>query len=112
MTTLLIHRSTSAGQNDEINIEQLNVIRPLIEKLKPRVVVLENTAGLANIKKHRPYFNKVLNDISAAGSGYNLHYRIVNMADYGLPQERKRLIIIAARYAQLISEKLEYADLS
>ncbi|KAF3046098.1 hypothetical protein E8E12_011053 [Didymella heteroderae] len=88
---------TWKGQNDEINIEQLQVIKPLIELLKPRIVVLENTAGLANIKKHRPYFNKVLNDIKSAGAGYNLRYNIINMADYGLPQERKRLIIIAAR---------------
>lgn len=93
-----MYRSTCDGKNDEVNIEQLNVIKPLVETLKPRVVILENTAGLANIKENRKYFNKVLNNIHSSGSGYNLRYKIVNMADFGLPQERKRLIIIAARY--------------
>lgn len=89
--------STIMGKNDEINIAQLHVIKPLIEALKPRVVVLENTSGLANMEKNRIYLNRLLNDMTSAGPGYNLRYKIVNMADYGLPQERKRLIIIAAR---------------
>ena len=99
----LTSRSTRKGQNDEINIAQLHVIKPLIEALKPRIVVLENTSGLANIRRHRPYFNKVLNDIKSAGVGYNLRYRIVNMADHGLPQERKRLLLIAARSVSWLS---------
>jgi DNA (cytosine-5)-methyltransferase 1 len=49
------------------------------------------------MEENRPYFNKLLRDISTAGPGYNLHYRVINMADYGLPQQRKRLLIIAAR---------------
>ncbi|KAF2629779.1 S-adenosyl-L-methionine-dependent methyltransferase [Macroventuria anomochaeta] len=88
---------TWKGKNDEVNIKQLKIIKPLIEALKPRVVVLENTTGLVNFKENRKYFNKVLNSISTAGSGYNLRYMIVNMADYGLPQVRKRVVIIAAR---------------
>lgn len=89
--------STTKGKNDETNINQLHVIKDLIEALKPRVVVLENTSGLANIEGNQKYFHKLLNDMSSAGSGYNLRYKIVNMADYGLPQERKRLIVIAAK---------------
>jgi DNA (cytosine-5)-methyltransferase 1 len=89
--------STKDGKDDEANIDQLHVIKDLIEALKPRVVVLENTSGLANLEGNQKYFHKVLNDINSAGSGYNLGYKIINMADYGLPQERKRLIIIAAK---------------
>lgn len=86
------------GKNDKINIEQLDYIKQLIEKLKPRVVILENASGLANIGRNRPFLNKVLNDVFSANQGYNLRYKVVNIADYGLPQERKRLIIIAAKY--------------
>jgi DNA (cytosine-5)-methyltransferase 1 len=36
-----------------------------------------------------------MNDI--IGAGYDLRYKIVNISDYGLPQQRKRLLIIAAK---------------
>lgn len=91
--------STIDGKNDAANIDQLHAIISLIEALKPRVVTLENTAGLVNIKKNQPFFYKIIYDISSAGSGYNLRWNIVNMADAGLSQERKRLLIIAAKYA-------------
>lgn len=58
------------------------------------------------MERNRSYFNRLLFDIFSAGSGYNLRYQIVNMADYGLPQERKRLIIIAARYLHAIFRSL------
>jgi DNA (cytosine-5)-methyltransferase 1 len=89
--------STIDGKNDEANIAQLHAIKSLIEALKPRVVILENTSGLVNLTENQPYFRKIIYDISSAGAGYNLRYKIINMADYGLPQERKRLIIIAAK---------------
>jgi DNA (cytosine-5)-methyltransferase 1 len=89
--------STIDGKNDAANIDQLHTIKGLIEVLKPRVVVLENTSGLVNLTENQPYFRKIIYDISSAGPGYNLRYNIINMADYGLPQERKRLIIIAAK---------------
>ncbi|KAF3052169.1 hypothetical protein E8E11_005190 [Didymella keratinophila] len=88
---------TRPGKNDEINIEQLNNIQPLVEALKPRVVVLENAFGLATFERNRPFFTKVLNAVFNAGSGYNLRYKIINIADHGLPQQRKRLVIIAAK---------------
>jgi DNA (cytosine-5)-methyltransferase 1 len=89
--------STIDGKNDAANIDQLHTIKGLIEVLKPRVVVLENTSGLVNLTENQPYFRKIIYDISSAGPGYSLRYNIINMADYGLPQERKRLIIIAAK---------------
>ena len=75
--------------------------------LKPRVISIENTSGLQNIKENRKYFEDLIKSIINGGredkdkndmrQRYNVRYKIVNMADYGLPQERKRLLIIAAR---------------
>lgn len=56
---------------------------------------MENTAGLVNIKKNTPFFTKVLRDIIS--SGYDLKYKILNMADYRLSQPRKRVVVLAAR---------------
>ena len=70
---------------------------PILKKLKPRVATLEQTFGLATYEEHKNNFFLLMNDIIEAG--YNLRYKIVNMSEYGLPQQRKRLLIIAARYA-------------
>jgi DNA (cytosine-5)-methyltransferase 1 len=95
----LTNCSTKPGKYDEINIKALDTIKLAIEHMKPRLVVLENTSGLANFKKNQAHFNRVLRNITTAGPGYSVAYKIINMADYGVPQQRKRLIIIAARYA-------------
>lgn len=70
---------------------------PILKKLKPRVATLEQTFGLATYEEHKNNFLLLMYDIIDAG--YNLRYKIVNMSEYGLPQQRKRLLIIAARYA-------------
>jgi len=70
----------------------------MLEGLKPRILVLENTANLVNMNKNRAHFHRLLRNITTAQPGYSVSYKVVNMVDYGLPQPRKRLIIIAARY--------------
>ncbi|KAL1792810.1 hypothetical protein ACET3X_009317 [Alternaria dauci] len=88
---------TIKGRDDEMNIKALDFIKPLLEHLKPRILVLENTAGLVNMEKNQAHFNRLLRNIASAQPGYSVSYKVVNMVDYGLPQPRKRLIIIAAR---------------
>ncbi|KAG9185322.1 hypothetical protein G6011_07866 [Alternaria panax] len=88
---------TVEGRDDEMNVKALDLILPMLENLKPRILVLENTASLVNMKKNQAHFNRLLRNITSAQPGYSVSYKVVNMVDYGLPQPRKRLIIIAAR---------------
>jgi DNA (cytosine-5)-methyltransferase 1 len=59
--------------------------------LKPKFVVMENVKGILTIDNGR-YLETVLRKLQCAG--YNVDYKIVNMADYGVPQIRERVIII------------------
>jgi len=65
-----------------------------VRELRPRAFLLENVAGLAS-KRHLPYFLSRLNEL--AESGYEVKFEILNAADFGVPQDRKRVIAIGFR---------------
>lgn len=85
---------TSNGKNDELNTASLFAIEALLKKAKPRVVTLEETAGLVKIGLHREYFNAVINMFTS--QGFSVRWKVLRSADYGVPQPRKRLVIIAS----------------
>lgn len=66
-----------------------------VEQLSPRYFVMENVAGLAGISN-----GKLLQNIlfEMQRLGYNVDYRLLNAADYGAPQLRKRLIFVGTKY--------------
>lgn len=74
----------------------LTFIRIALE-IRPRAILLENVAGLAE-SSHNRTLRLVRRRLEAAG--YRLHYKILDAADYGLPQRRKRLFLIAFREAR------------
>jgi len=60
----------------------------------PPVVIIENVKGLT-FKKHAEYFGGVLRSLSKLG--YDVDWRVLNSADYGVPQTRERCFIVARR---------------
>src|SRR6202162_2675078 len=64
----------------------------LIEQMKPRAVVLENVPGLASVR-----FDHYRHDLLAQlrKHGYEPDFRILQAADYGVPQLRPRFVLIA-----------------
>lgn len=66
----------------------------LLRRLRPRLATFENADGFKAIRKHRGYFNAFLKSI--IDEGYNVRWRIIDLARYGGPQHRKRLIVIAS----------------
>ena len=65
----------------------------VLDEAKPRRFVLENVYALTyNNKASRPAFERLLREIDAAG--YHFHAKVLNAADYGVPQARPRLFII------------------
>lgn len=65
-----------------------------ISALRPPLVVIENVRGLL-FKKHRPYIDAILSDLTEAG--YTSDCRLLNTADFGVPQTRQRAFIVASR---------------
>lgn len=69
-----------------------------LKEVQPEAFLIENVPGLI-YKKSRPYFDSVLSQLSQCG--YRLNWAVLNSADYGVPQKRKRLIVMGARSIQL-----------
>lgn len=63
-----------------------------IDAIRAPLVTVENVPGLAN-RVHRPYLMNFIRQIEALG--YHVEYKVLNAADVGVPQVRKRLIIVA-----------------
>ena len=61
-----------------------------IRRLKPSLFIFENVRGL--LYRSRPYLDWLVGEL--VGIGYAVEARLVNAADYGVPQNRKRVIIV------------------
>ena len=81
-------------QEKDLVLEFLRFVRGL----KPKAIMLENVPNLA--KDHR--MKQVLRELE--GLGYKCNYEVLDAADYGVPQRRKRLILLAGR-----SKKIDFA---
>jgi DNA (cytosine-5)-methyltransferase 1 len=77
---------------DGINQAALFSVWHLVEKIKPRVATIEETEGLVN--RHVEWFNALINIF--VSQGYSVRWKVVRCQDYGVPQQRKRLFILAA----------------
>lgn len=65
-----------------------------VRNISPRAFLMENVNGLT-VGERRIYLDSVLEKLQ--GLGYNITWRVVNAADYGVPQIRKRLIVVGVR---------------
>ena len=83
---------TVAGKDDEMNSATFFAVEELVKRTKPRMVTLENTSGLPIL--HPLWLNKVIQMFTSLG--FSVRWKIMNFAEYGLVQARKRLIILAS----------------
>lgn len=66
----------------------------LLATLKPKGFLFENVYGIIGAQGGRPWHD-ILDYFTRAG--YKLFYRVLDAADYGVPQHRERLIIVGLR---------------
>ncbi|BET10749.1 DNA cytosine methyltransferase [Pandoraea sputorum] len=62
-----------------------------IREIRPQLLLMENVAGLTT-SRNLPYFEARLDELRRLG--YDLHFKVLNAADYGVPQERMRVIVL------------------
>lgn len=63
----------------------------IIKHHNPPAFLLENVTGILNHKEGKT-FDIVISSLSELG--YKVHYKIINSADFGVPQSRKRVFIV------------------
>lgn len=88
----------ASPERDEMNQAALPSVWHLIEELKPRVVTLEETEGL--FSRHSEWFGLLINIFTTLG--YSVRWKIAQCNEYGVPQTRKRLLIIAAGPGEIL----------
>lgn len=66
----------------------------LVEEINPKVVMIENVRGFLG-KQFDNYRRSIITRLNHLG--YNVHLRLLNASDYGVPQLRPRAIIIGVR---------------
>jgi len=85
------------NMKDERNYLYLELLK-VIEAKKPPFFLLENVKGLENMEKGQ-ILKMILNDLESAGQltggqGYTVYYNVFNALDFGVPQNRERVIIL------------------
>lgn len=83
-------RNRRGAVDDERNDLVLDFVR-LTEGLMPKTLVFENVPGLL----HDGRFDELKRRLTS--KGYFLDHRVVDLADYGIPQRRRRLILVGSR---------------
>lgn len=81
------------NEDDPRNLLYRSVAR-CIRQLRPRFFVFENVRGLS-LLYGRKFLHRILRAYKRLG--YDVSWKLVDAADYGVPQHRKRLIIIGFR---------------
>lgn len=72
----------------------------IIAKKMPKVIVFENVKGLLSTKyiDGRNLADVIVEDLEMMNDvGYNVVYKLVNASDYGVPQNRQRVIFVGIR---------------
>lgn len=88
MTTLNGGRSVADPRNDLV----LEYGR-LVQELRPRAILMENVPRLAQDERMERLIRLLEECGYPAGEGH----RVLNAVDYGVPQRRKRLVLMAGR---------------
>ncbi|RJX68637.1 DNA cytosine methyltransferase [Vibrio sinensis] len=77
-------------RNDDRN-SLINEVGRLVKDLMPKTIMIENVPGLMD--KGKPLLDAFLDDIHKLG--YISNYGVFQVADYGVPQSRRRFVLLA-----------------
>lgn len=66
----------------------------ILKEVKPKAFIFENVKGLLSIKKGE-LFKTIISLFESLG--YKVYHKVLNSADYGVPQYRERVIIIGSK---------------
>lgn len=86
------------GENGKLSKSYIDCIK----KFQPDWFVFENVKGLWRTKKHREFYDGLKAELEA--EGYILQDRLINSLEYGVPQDRDRIILFGCKDA-LVKEK-------
>jgi DNA (cytosine-5)-methyltransferase 1 len=81
--------------DDERNSLIMEYVR-LVKALKPYTIMMENVPGLVNYSLFKKALNILQNEL-----GYMVDYKVVNVRDYCVHKNRKRLVLVGSKLGPL-----------
>jgi len=94
-------------EDDERN-SLLQVVARISKNAKPKVIVVENVPGLKSAKMLH-HHDKLINNLKKLN--YRVETHICNSIDYGVPQRRERLFIIAWNNELQFTHNIDFQDM-
>lgn len=95
----------TAGKRVDERWYLLNDFFRLIKELMPDIVSMENVPNLIDKDVFRSFVNRLRR------AGYSVSFSVVYCPDYGIPQQRNRLVLLASRHGRIsIIEPTHDAD--
>jgi DNA (cytosine-5)-methyltransferase 1 len=88
-------------------LQPLEKFAQLIAETQPDIVSMENVSGLAKEGKY-PIFKSFIRTLEK--NNYKYKYEIVNVSEYGIPQSRKRLVLLASKFGDIKLIKKTHKD--
>lgn len=70
----------------------LPILLDAMRRLRPKIVVMENVRGL--LYRNKDYFQATCHQM--ADLGYTVNTRLLRAVDYGVPQKRERVVVVAS----------------
>jgi DNA (cytosine-5)-methyltransferase 1 len=80
---------------DERNSLIMEYVR-LVKELNPYTIMMENVPGLIQYDLFKNAINILTEELN-----YNVDYKVVNVKDYGVPQSRRRLVLVGSRLGKI-----------
>jgi DNA (cytosine-5)-methyltransferase 1 len=85
----------NTGTVDKSKWRLLREFARLIDESQPDLVTMENVPRLQKAQPFKDFLR------SLKRGGYHVSYDVVNAADFGAPQMRKRLVLVASRLGEI-----------
>lgn len=86
---------TNGRDNPDSQWKLLNKFAEIVQELQPEVVTMENVSLLT---RHSVFSNFVT---VLRRSGYHISHSLVRCSDYGVPQSRRRLVLLASTLGEI-----------
>ncbi len=103
-------QQNTTRRNDDERRTLLDYFANYIIEYTPDYIFIENVPGIQkkDNPKNKPFFNflNTLETIDRDSNGtkchYNYHFEVVKCLEYGIPQIRRRLVLIASKHEKII----------
>lgn len=100
-----------AGKNRGRNGKNGKLAKSYVEVInyyQPDFFLFENVKGLIRTEQHRGYFNELKEDLQS--NNYILSEALLNALEFGVPQDRERIILIGVNCFSILRKRLIYTN--